>query len=61
MQKYLADYWISNTTEDLREQAVVEPKACAGLSVDSVAGKTSDQTKIILLVSQHPAIRGEWW
>lgn len=42
MQKYLEDYLISKTSEDLREQSLVEPKASAGISVDSIAGKTSD-------------------
>ena len=60
MQKYLEDYLISKTTEDLREQALVEPKVFAGISVDSIADKTSDQTEIILLGFQLPAIRGEW-
>lgn len=60
MQKYLEDYLISETTEDLREQALVELKVFAGLSMDSIAGKTSDQTEIILLGFQHTAIRGEW-
>lgn len=59
MQKYLEDYLISKTTEDLRE--LVEPRVFAGISVDSIAGKTSDQTEIILLGFQQPAIRGEWW
>lgn len=45
MQKYLEDYLISKTSEDLREQALVEPKVFAGISVDSIAGKTSDLTR----------------
>lgn len=55
MQKYLEDYLISKTTEDLREKALVEPKVFAGILVDSIAGKTSDQTQRILLVFQFPA------
>lgn len=51
---------ISKTTKDLREQALVEPKVSAGISVDSIANKTSDQTEIISLGFQHPALRGEW-
>lgn len=60
-EKYSEDYLISKTTEDLREQALVVAKVFTGISVDSVANKTSDQTEIILLGFQHPALRGEWW
>lgn len=45
MQKYLEDYLISKTSEDLREHTLVEPKVFAGISVDSIAGKTSDLTR----------------
>lgn len=60
MEKYLEDYLISKTTEDLREQALVELKVFGRISVNSTVGKTSDQTEIILLGFQHPAIRGAW-
>lgn len=60
IEKYLENYLISKTTKDLTEQALVEPKVFAGISVDSIANKTSDQTEIILLGFQHPALRGEW-
>lgn len=60
MQDSLEDYLNSKTTEDLREQAQVESKAFAEISVHFITGKTSDQTEIILLGFQHPAIRGKW-
>lgn len=60
IEKYLENYLISKTTKDLTEQALVEPKIFARISVDSIANKTSDQTEIILLGFQHPALRGEW-
>lgn len=60
MQEFLEDYLNSKTTEDLREQAQIESKAFAEISVDFVTGKTSDQTEIILLGFQHRAIRGKW-
>lgn len=59
-QEFLEDYLISVTAEDLREQAKVEPKACTEISVDSITSKISDQTEIILLGFQHPAIRSKW-
>lgn len=60
MQEFLEDYLNSKTTEDLREQAQIESKAFAEISVDFVTGKTSDQTEIILLGFQHRGIRGKW-
>lgn len=60
MQDFLEDYLNSKTTEDLREQAQVESKVFADISVDFITGKTSDQTEIIFLGFQHPAIRGKW-
>lgn len=61
MEDFLEDYLNSKTTEDLREQAQVESKVFADISVDFITGKTSDQTEIIFLGFQHPAIRGKWW
>lgn len=60
MEDFLEDYLNSKTTEDLREQAQVESKVFADISVDFITGKTSDQTEIIFLGFQHPAIRGKW-